>query len=105
MYFDCPVPPCYIDKYDFQILRNKGIVSIYCVPKAFIMWNLNVTHCYSTVDWTPSRSLSDFKSIADLKDFSRQVLSEKCKVTKSDCETKCPFYSKELFCGCPSYSL
>ena len=100
VYFDCPVPPCYISPKDFQILRKQNAVSIKCIPKAFIMWNLNVTHCYSTMNNLNGVKLNFFNNITEIKQYSKKLLQNvQNGINRSRC-TNC-IYNDEIFCGCP----
>lgn len=103
VYFDCPVPPCYIALSDFKKLREYRAVSVRCLPKAFIMWNLDVTHCYSTMNGSTSRNLSSFNSLAEVKKYSESLLKNiHEKSNRSGC-FHCSYGKDDIPCGCPSY--
>ena len=108
-YFDCPVPPCYIGIDVFKYLQKYDALSRSCIPKAFIMWNLDVTHCYSTMNLGKKMSLTQFNNIQEIKQYSKLLLKQKSfeesksKKYKLECN-KCLLYSIDSFCGCPDYS-
>ena len=103
IYFDCPVPPCYIESEDFQLLRRYGAVSIKCIPKAFIMWNLEVTHCYSTMNNSNSYKLSHFKNIDEIKQYSKFLLQNLQNQSKRGECINCVYGKDDISCGCPFY--
>lgn len=105
VYFDCPVPPCYIDYDDFKKLRSHNAVSTKCLPKALVMWNLNLTHCYCTMEsHLPKRQLSDFNSICEAKEYSKKLLEKIYKQNnRAGCCT-CIYGNNGTLCGCPAYS-
>lgn len=103
VFFDCAVPPCYLEHNVFNKLYNLGVLGTKCCPKAFVLWDLSVTHCYTTIDVTPRKYLTEFTSIEDIVSNSVQILNRKLKLTdKSFCEG-CAI--KNSFCNCPDYHL
>ncbi len=102
VYFDCPVPPCYIAPSDFKKLREHKAISIKCIPKVFVMWNLDVTHCYSTMD-DEKRSLVSFSSLADARDFSEKLLKIRQSESNRNGCYNCTHGNDGIPCGCPSY--
>lgn len=103
VYFDCPVPPCYVNPSDFKKLREYNAVSIKCLPKAFIMWNLDVTHCYSTMNELNRISLSSFHSLAEVKKYSGSLLQNMQKKSDRNGCFNCSYGRDGIPCGCPSY--
>ena len=104
VYFDCPVPPCYIDLEDFQLLRKCGAISIKCIPKAFIMWNLNATHCYSTMNNSNQVSLMCFDDLAEIKQYSKILLQNIQNQNNRNGCLNCVYGEDGFSCGCPLYS-
>ena len=103
IFFDCAVPPCYLEHNVFNKLYSLGVLGTKCCPKAFVLWDLSVTHCYTTIDETPRKYLPEFTSIEDIVSNSEQILNSKLKLTdKSFCEV-CAI--KNSFCNCPDYHL
>lgn len=98
VYFDCPVRPCDINVEDFIYLREKKAMSVRCIPKAFVRWNLFVTHCYSTISWINSRHISEFTDIVDIKEYISERLQ---KIGFSEACTKCRLVPHKSYCGCP----
>ena len=103
VYFDCPVPPCYVNPSDFKKLREYNAVSIKCLPKAFIMWNLDVTHCYSTMNELNRIGLSSFHSLAEVKKYSGGLLQNMQKKSDRNRCFNCSYGRDGIPCGCPSY--
>lgn len=102
VYFDCPVPPCYIDNKDFNLLRENKAVSIKCRPKVFVMWNLDVTHCYSTMR-EATKKLTSFENICSAKEYSKSILKQRQEQSNRKGCYQC-FHGKDgIPCGCPSY--
>ena len=102
VYFDCPVPPCYIDNKDFNLLRENKAVTIKCRPKVFVMWNLNVTHCYSTMDET-TKKLTSFENICSAKEYSQKILKQRQIQSDRHGCYHCLHGKDGIPCGCPSY--
>ncbi|MCM1218532.1 MAG: hypothetical protein NC548_28930 [Lachnospiraceae bacterium] len=100
-YFDCPVPPCYIEKDIFSQLRKKDAVGIECKEKAFVMWDLSVTHCYSTIGFGDRHYLREFQSIQDMKEYSKELLKYRKNGLKEEKCTGCIYEGQR--CGCPDY--
>lgn len=101
VYFDCPVPPCYIIDKDFYNLKNYQAISSTCQPKAFVTCGLRVTHCYSTMsDNMPP--LQSFTDIDQIKTFSRKLILE--KTLSRNCSNGCNF-NNGTPCGCPIYNI
>lgn len=100
-YFDCPVPPCYIEKDTLTQLRNKEAVGITCLAKAFVMWDLSVTHCYSTIGFGKKRYLQEFQTIQEIKTFSGKLLENSKQHFKEEKCMGCAFGGQ--ICGCPDY--
>ena len=101
VYFDCPVPPCYINNEDFYNLKKYQAISSSCLPKAFVTCGLRVTHCYSTMgDNMPP--LQAFTNIDQIKIFSRKLILEKTHSRR--CFNGCHF-RKGSPCGCPIYNV
>lgn len=103
IYFDCPVPPCYIGIDTYYFLKNKGILTKGCIPKAFIMPDLSVTHCYSTMDVMEPRNLYEFSSLEDLLNYSCKLIERKnIKRNLNKCDS-CILKKETEICGCPDY--
>ena len=103
VYFDCPVPPCYVDARDFKVLRENRAVSVKCLPKVFVMWNLDVTHCYSTMDEPELKKLTSFNSLLSAREYSTKLLLKKQRQSsRTGCHV-CYYGSDGIPCGCPSY--
>ena len=105
VYFDCPVPPCYIDLSDFQMLKKHKVVSIQCIPKSFIMWNLDVTHCYSTMSNSNQVNLTCFNNMVEIKQFSKILLQDIQNQNNRTSCYNCIHHEDGMFCGCPFYSI
>lgn len=103
VYFDCPVPPCFINPSDFNILRQNNAVSIKCIPKIFVMWNLDVTHCYSTMDKTDKRKLYSFQNLSAAKEYSTGILRKIQEESNRTGCYRCRYGKDGIPCGCPSY--
>lgn len=103
IFFDCAVPPCYLEHNVFTKLYDLGVLGTMCCPKAFVLWDLSVTHCYTTIDETPRKYLTEFTSIEDIVSNSKKILNDKFKFKdKSFCDS-CAV--KNSFCNCPDYHL
>ena len=103
VYFDCPIPPCYIEQSDFKTLRNNNATSIKCIPKVFVMWNLDVTHCYSTMGQNNKKKLMDFQSLQKAKEYSASILKKMQDQSNRLGCCKCQYGKDGIPCGCPSY--
>lgn len=101
-YFDCPVPACYIEKQTFDKLRAFNAISIRCIPKAFVLWDLSVTHCYTMINPEKKLYLHDFHTIQDVVSNSELLL--RTTHEKKD-RRKCMncVNSSTYICGCPNY--
>lgn len=101
-YFDCPVPACYIGEQTFNKLRALDAISIKCLPKAFVLWDLSVTHCYSMINLGKKIYLWDFDSLQDI--IKNSDLLVKNNYAKKD-EKKCMncVNNSAYVCGCPNY--
>lgn len=102
-YFDCPVPPCYMEQEVFQKLSQYGAIGTRCLPKAFVMWNLEVTHCYSTIGIGEKRNLFEFQNINQIKDYSKKLLKIKWNTREKEFCRNCMY--GEILCGCPDYNI
>lgn len=104
-YFDCPVPPCYVDPSVFRKLRENNAVTVFCRPKAFVLSDLSVTHCYSTINEDDRLRLDYFETIDEIKEHSLTVL--KNALSNRGRPLKCAECSQlsVLPCGCPSYTI
>lgn len=102
-YFDCPVPPCYMDMETFHILQSYDAVGTICKPKAFVQYDLGVTHCYSTIGYGEKASLWDFDSILAIKDHSKMQIQLMCKDRNIAQCLHCKIVHDDLPCGCPEY--
>lgn len=103
IFFDCAVPPCYIKHGTFNKLYNLGVLGTKCCPKAFVLWDLSVTHCYTTLDCVPRKHLMDFTLIEDIIANSSQVLNNKLKYEDIFSCSVCALGTS--FCNCPDYHL
>lgn len=101
-YFDCPVPACYIGEQTFNKLRALDAVSIRCIPKAFVLWDLSVTHCYSMINLGKKVHLQDFHTIQEVIKNSELLVAN--NYVKKD-KTKCMDCANNYIdlCGCPNY--
>lgn len=103
VYFDCPVPPCYVKQSDFKILRKHNAVSIKCIPKVFVMWDLYVTHCYSTMSADKKKPLKDFENLEDAKLYVSSILKRIQNESSRNGCYGCNYGKDGIPCGCPSY--
>ena len=105
VYFDCPVPPCFINAKDFKKLREARAVSLHCIPKAFIMCDLTVSQCYFTMNMNNNKKLSHFSSIEEIKEYSKTMIeSMAARSDRTGC-VHCFYYHEGELCGCPSYDV
>lgn len=104
IYFDCPIPPCSIDNHDFIILRENGVVSVKCLPKVYVMWNLNVTHCYSTMNGE-ARSLTEFRNLAEANAYTIGILQKLYEDSYDKRCGQCIHGEDKIPCGCPSWHI
>lgn len=105
IFFDCAVPPCYLEHDVFNKLYSLKVLGTKCCPKAFVLWDLSVTHCYTTLDNNPRRHLKEFTSIEDIIANSTQILNHKLK-NKNNSFCLCNACNlKSSFCNCPDYHL
>lgn len=102
-YFDCPVPPCYMKQNVFEKLRQHDAVGIMCMPKAFVMWDLEVTHCYSTIGKGEKKYLWEFETINEIKENSKKLLRIMRRDREKEFCKKCVY--EDYFCGCPNYEI
>lgn len=103
VYFDCPVPACYIKDKTFEKLRSYNAVGTYCIPKVFVMANLCVTHCYTTMDMPNKPILQEFSNIKDARKYTESVLKE-MSIKNNDVGCyQCEHYKENISCGCPIY--
>lgn len=103
VFFDCAVPPCFLKRDTFYKLYGLKVLGTKCCPKAFVLWDLCVTHCYTTIEQTHMRKLTEFQSIEEIVSNSSRILNEKlCGKSKSLCNA-CVL--KTSFCNCPDYHL
>lgn len=102
-YFDCPVPPCYMDTETFHILQNYDAVGITCKPKAFIQYDLGITHCYSTIGYGEKRKLCEFNTISGITEYSKSKIQSMCKGRDITPCLHCEVFQGDLPCGCPAY--
>lgn len=105
VYFDCPVPPCFISGEDFKKLREARAVSINCIPKAFVMSDLTITHCYFTMGIENDKKLQDFLNIDEIKKYSTKMINEMFATRNRTGCRKCSYSSNGKICGCPSYDV
>lgn len=103
VYFDCPVPPCYIRNEDFAKLRKYSMVGIRCLPKVFVRWNMQITHCYSTFGTIYGKKITDFSNLEEIQLYIKSKLFQ--RANSSQCYNKgCMYYDSSIFCGCPNYN-
>lgn len=105
VYFDCPVPSCFINGEDFKKLRESKAVSVHCIPKAFVMSDLTVTHCYFTMGMGNGRKLHHFSNIEEIKKYSKKLLNDMFVASNRIGCRYCSYLSDEQVCGCPSYDV
>ena len=105
VYFDCPIPPCYVEKQDFTLLRKYNAVSIKCIPKVFVMYDMKVTHCYSTMEYPNESYLHSFSDLADARQYTTNILNEAYLNSQRFGCTHCHFDNDGIPCGCPSYCI
>lgn len=105
VYFDCPVPPCFINGKDFKKLRQSKAVSVHCIPKAFVMSDLTVTHCYFTMGMGNGRKLHYFSNIDEIKKYSKEMLNDMFVASNRTGCRHCSYSSDAQICGCPSYDV
>lgn len=97
-YFDCPVPPCWIEKDVYLDLKKNLVIPSHCSPKIFIKQDLSISHCYVD-NYKFNYKLYDFDNYETLlqcisnKVRPKYQLLEKCKY--------CEHLSHSLGCGCP----
>ena len=104
IYFDCPVPFCYIKDEVVDYLMLYGAIPKHCNPKAFIQSDLTVTHCYSTMHTLDVKKISEFKTIDEIREYSLEVIKSVTKRTCNKC-VSCRHFEKDKTCGCPYYSI
>jgi len=102
-YFDCPIPPCFINLKVFDFLRKHRAVSIVCSPKVFVTWDYKLTHCYSTMGlFMPP--FEKFKNINDASNYVKNIIAGISVNRDISLCNECKYEGIGL-CGCPFYSI
>lgn len=106
VYFDCPVPACYLPRPVFEHLYALGVIGTRCLSKLFVLPDLKVTHCYQTMDCKDGPVLSENSTYDVLMAWSAAVLEAKYSLRNTSACSHCRIIDPDNApCGCPYYQI
>ena len=106
VYFDCPVPVCYLPRPVFEHLYALGVIGTRCLGKLFVLPDLKVTHCYRTMDCKDGPVLTESSTYDVLMAWSRAVLEVKYSLRNTSACSHCRIIAPDSApCGCPGYQI